>query len=129
MSTPVMPGAGMPAVTLLAPVMVIRSQLVGPGRTLSCWVGVGRRGDRGTLPAAVLTLTWFAMDRLKPSSSSWMPMLDGRSSVWSKVIWIHWPTGVSGVAFRPGGGGVPVEGVDRVVLRLVGRARNRTTTR
>ena len=84
-----MPAPGLPGMTLLAPVMVIRSQRVGPGRTPSCWVALVGVVAVPTLPAAVLTVSWFAMDRLKPSSRSWTPMLAGRSSVRSKVISIH----------------------------------------
>jgi hypothetical protein len=70
MSTLLMPAPGLPATTLLAPVMVIRSHLVRPGRTLSCWVALVGVVAVVTLPCAVLTLSWFAMDRLKPSSRS-----------------------------------------------------------
>ena len=65
-----MPAPGLPGTTLLAPVMVIRSHLVRPGRTLSCWVALVGVVAVVTLPCAVLTLSWFAMDRLKPSSRS-----------------------------------------------------------
>lgn len=70
MSTLLMPAPGLPGTTLLAPVMVIRSHLVRPGRTLSCWVALVGVVAVVTLPCAVLTLSWFAMDRLKPSSRS-----------------------------------------------------------
>ena len=55
---------------MLAPVIVIRSHLVRPGRTLSCWVALVGVVAVVTLPCAVLTLSWFAMDRVKPSSRS-----------------------------------------------------------
>ena len=42
-----MPAPGSPGTTLLAPVMVIRSHLVRPGRTLQLLGRVGRCGGRG----------------------------------------------------------------------------------
>ena len=87
-------GAGAPATTLLAAEMVTRSQFVAPGRTGSaCTAPVSARSVL-TLPAAVLTRTRVATERSGSSTSSWMPIVDGRSSVRSKLIWIHWPTGV-----------------------------------
>src|SRR5260221_4453510 len=77
--TSLTPAPGFPGTTLLAPVMVIRSHLVGPARTRSCCVSFVGIVVVVTWPAAVLTRSWFAMDRLALWSSGWMPMLTGRS--------------------------------------------------
>ena len=92
-----MPAPGSPGMMLLAPVIVIRSHFVGPGRTRSCCVPLFGAVAVVAWPAAVLTLSWLAIARMKLSSSSCTPMWPGRFTGALKLIWIHWPTGVMGL--------------------------------
>ena len=93
--------------------MVIRSQLVRPDGMLRAWAAPVTCVSVTARPVAVVTTSWVATGR-GTSSSSWIAIGPDRLSGWSKLTWIHWPTGGLRSRFGPGTGRVVVEGVDRV---------------
>src|SRR5581483_1003686 len=93
-STSEIPAPAPPDTRRLAPVIVIRSELVSPGLTRSCWTPPVAATWVVTLPAAVETRSELAISLAGLSSSMRLPTVAGSRIGWSKLIWFHCPTGV-----------------------------------
>src|SRR5215469_6437939 len=92
------PAPGPPGMPPRASSIVIRSVLLRPGTTRSDWGMPVRRTALVTVPAEVVTVSRSATGRTVPSASSLIPIEFGSASGRANVIWIHWPTGVFGLA-------------------------------
>src|SRR5215472_3888466 len=98
MSMPTNPAPGPPGTLPRTPAIVTRSVLVSPPLTASGCVEPVRATALVTDPAAVVTVSRSATGRSDPLTRSETP-IDGGSTIGREnVIWIHCPTGVSGLA-------------------------------